>query len=89
MNPFRSLPPAARKAVYAIYGACALVVACVDVGYASANVADPTWLKITQDVLAYLAAPVGVLAVSNTPASASEVAEVVNEAARDGGPAAV
>ena len=87
MNPFRSIPAKARKAVYVTYGTCALVVACIDVGYASAAVADPTWLKVSQDILAYLAAPVGVLAVSNTPASASEVAKVVKEAQDGSGPA--
>ena len=79
MNPFTLLPAGARKAVYAIYGGVALLVACIDVGFASSGVVDPSWLKVTQDVLAYLAAPVGVLAASNTPASAAEVAEAVAE----------
>lgn len=79
MNPFTLLPPGARKAVYAAYGGVALLVACIDVGFASSGSVDPVWLKVTQDVLAYLAAPVGVLAASNTPASAAEVAEAVAE----------
>lgn len=79
MNPFTLLDAKARKVVYATYGTIALLVACIDVGYASASAADPTWLTVAQDVLAYLAAPVGVLAASNTPASTAEVIDAVEE----------
>lgn len=65
MNPFTHIPAVYRKYVYIAYGAVALVVACIDVGFASAAASDPVWLTVTQDVLAYLAAPVGVLAASN------------------------
>lgn len=78
-NPFTLLGPKARKAVYAIYAFAALIAICIDVGYNAAAVADPTWLKVTQDILAYLAAPVGVLAASNTPASPEEVVEAIEE----------
>lgn len=79
MNPFTLLDSKARKTVYVVYGSVALLAACIDVGYAAANVADPTWLTVSQSVLAYLAAPVGVLAASNTPASTAEVVDAVEE----------
>lgn len=73
-NPLTLLPPTARKLLYVAYGLVALVVACVDVYYGAG---DPDWVQRVQDVVAYLAVPMGVLAASNTPASAAEVAEVV------------
>ena len=76
-NPLTLLPPMVRKYLYAGYGVVALVVACVDVYY---GVGDPEWVQKTQDVLAYLAVPMGVLAASNTPASPAEVADAVAEA---------
>lgn len=76
-NPLTLLPPMVRKYLYAAYGVVGLVVACVDVYFGAS---DPSWVQPTQDVLAYLAVPMGVLAASNTPASAAEVAEVVAEA---------
>jgi len=78
-NPFTLVPAMARKYVYGLYGAAALAVACVDVGYGAASAADPTWLAVSQAVIAYLAVPVGVLAASNTPASAAEVAEAIQD----------
>ena len=76
-NPLTLLPPMVRKYLYAAYGVVGLVVACVDVYFGSS---DPAWVQPTQDVLAYLAVPMGVLAASNTPASAAEVADAVAEA---------
>lgn len=79
-NPLTLLPPVARKWLYVVYGVVGLVVACVDVFFGAA---DPSWVQPTQDVLAYLAVPVGVLAASNTPASAAEVAEAVQAQVED------
>ncbi|TIH33669.1 hypothetical protein [Subtercola vilae] len=66
----------ARKTIYGIYIIAVLAAYGIQVGFSSISVAQPSWLIATISVLAYLGAPVGVLAVANvvaTPAAAPVV----------------
>lgn len=62
------LPVAVRKTVYALYGVLGIVISAVQVAYAAVpGGTQPVWLTVTLAVVAFLAAPVTALAVSNTP----------------------
>lgn len=58
--------PTARKWIYGVYAILALLVGATVAGFQAVATILPTWVEITQAVIAYLAIPVGGLAAVNT-----------------------
>lgn len=57
----------ARMLIYSVYVVAILVIGAIQVGFAAAEVAAPSWLTVALAVAAYLGVPVGALAAANTP----------------------
>lgn len=66
MNP-NMIPAKARGYIYALIGAVSLAVGAVQVGYASINEPNPTWLTVALAVVPFLAAGLGYTAATHTP----------------------
>ena len=58
--------PTARKWIYGVYAILAIAVGATAAGFLAVTTTLPTWLQITQAVIAYLAIPIGGLAAANT-----------------------
>ena len=67
MNPLDS-HPTTRKAVYAVFWVLSLAVGGTQVGYAAADVANPTWLTVALSVVPFVGGYIGYTAMQNTPA---------------------
>lgn len=66
-NPLYQLLPAAwRKPLYAVFAFIGLVLGGTQVGYASADLGQPTWLTVTLAVYAFVGAGFGFTASANT-----------------------
>jgi len=59
------IPAAWRQRVYAAYALVIVALGATQVGYVTAQAAQPTWLAIAVDVVAYLGVAIGVMAASN------------------------
>lgn len=73
MNQTLAIPARARAWVYGAYGAIGVGLGATQVGYATAEVAAPTWLKVTTAVFAFLGGAIGYTAASHTPAAPDAV----------------
>lgn len=69
--------PGIRKAVYTVFVVAVLVAGAAQAAFASLGDVQPEWLTATLNVLAYLAIPVGGLALANTPSKDASVSTVV------------
>lgn len=67
MNPLATIPPAARKTVYAVYATLGLALGAVQVGYSAAEAGQPTWLTVALAVFAFVGTAIGATAATNTP----------------------
>lgn len=61
------ISPALRSKLYAVYAVLALVLGAVQVGFASADAGQPTWLTTTLAVFVFVGAGLGFTAQANTP----------------------
>lgn len=75
------MPKKARLTLYAIYGGLGIVIGAVQVGYAAAEVGQPTWLTVTLAVYAFLGGAFGYTATSQT---GREIEFVQRPPGRDG-----
>lgn len=67
------LPAKARKTLYAAYALVGVVIGAVQVGFASAELGQPTWLTVTLAVFAFLGGAFGFVAGSNTTPEYPEI----------------
>lgn len=67
MNQRVFIPPKVRGPLYTVYGVLGVAVGATQVGFASANADQPTWLTVTLSVYAFLGGAIGYAAASNTP----------------------
>lgn len=67
MNPLFESYPAARRYAYVLSFVVGLVLGGTQVGYAAAEVGQPTWLTVALAVYAFVAAGLGLTAAQNTP----------------------
>ena len=65
-NPLTFFSPTVRKVVYVTYAVLAVLFGATQVGYASADVAQPVFLDVAFDVLGYLGLVLGLTAAANT-----------------------
>lgn len=63
----------ARKVVYGTYVVLALAGAAIQVAYSALSMAEPSWLVAGLAVLAFFGAPVGALALANTPTKTAPI----------------
>lgn len=68
--------PSIRKIVYTVFVVAVVAAGATQAAYASLGDGQPAWLTAALNVLAYLAVPVGGLALANTPSSKSSVSTV-------------
>ncbi|QFQ29699.2 hypothetical protein EEW87_004190 [Janibacter melonis] len=61
-----ALPPKTRAVIYYAYGAVGLCLGATQVGYASAQAGQPTWLTVALSVFSFLGVGLGLTAASNT-----------------------
>lgn len=61
------IPSTWRKSVYAVYAVAGVVIGATQVGYAAAEIEQPTWLIVTLAVYAFVGGAVGLTATSHTP----------------------
>lgn len=66
MNPLSDYPTV-RRWLYLVSFLLGLGLGGAQVGYAAANVDQPTWLLVSLAVYAFVAAGTGLTAVQNTP----------------------
>lgn len=67
MNPLQSIPPKVRQVAYLVAALAGVVLGALQVGYASADAPQPTWVDVAFDVLGYLVVALGLTAASNLP----------------------
>jgi hypothetical protein len=85
MNPLTNILPAVwRKRAYVLYALLVLGVGATQVGYASVDHEQPTWLTAALAVLAYVGGFLGFTAASNT-SEASDQEEVAVVKPDEGG----
>lgn len=64
----KEIVPARYRAIaYRVYAVAVLIVTAVQVGFVSAEKAQPTALSVAIAVLAYAGAALGLVAAANTP----------------------
>lgn len=74
-NPLTQILPAgARKFVYAFYAALGIAFGATQVGFATAQVDQPTWLLVAFAIFGYLGTALGLVAASNTAVPESDIA---------------
>lgn len=69
MNISEYIPGTVRKPLYGALAVAGVAIGAVQVGYASIEHANPTWLTVTLAVYPFVAAALGFTAAANTPAS--------------------
>ena len=74
----------ARRIIYSVYVVVAFVIACIQVGYSAAQVANPIWLTVALAVVAYAALPIGGLAVANTSSQKRQAAALAAATTKTG-----
>ncbi|WBL18532.1 hypothetical protein [Citricoccus sp. NR2] len=62
-----TIPGAYRKAIYAGYAVLGVIIGAIQVGYASAELGQPTWLTVALSVYAFVGGAVGITATTYTP----------------------
>lgn len=62
------VPPKVRGPLYVIFGLVGLGIGSTQVGFASANMTQPTWLNVALSVYAFVGSGIGYTAASHTPA---------------------
>lgn len=60
------IPPNVRKPAYAIYALLGVVIGATQVGFASAEAGQPTWLTVALAVYAFVGGALGLTAATNT-----------------------
>lgn len=76
MNPLTALPTKVRKWIYVYYSTLGIAFGAVQVGYATADAAQPSWLLVAFGVFAYLGTALGLVAAANTaPVSRAQAEE--------------
>lgn len=69
-NPVTNvLSAGVRQKVYVTYAVLGICIGATQVGFASANAGQPTWLTVTLAVFAFLGGALGVTAASNVTPS--------------------
>lgn len=71
-----AIPAAYRKAVYATYAALGVLIGAIQVGYAAAELGQPTWLTVALSVYAFVGGAVGITATTHTPGRDETVSEL-------------
>lgn len=66
MNPLTALPAKVRRSIYAFYATLGVSFGAVQVGFATADVSQPTWLLVAFGVFGYLGTALGLVAAANT-----------------------
>jgi hypothetical protein len=64
VNPLEQ-NPRARQVAYQVFWVASLIVGAVQVGFAAANAASPTWLLVVLSVLPFIGAGIGYTAQAN------------------------
>lgn len=67
------LPGAWRKGLYAVYALLGVALGSTQVGIASANAGQPTWLTVSFAVYAFVGGSFGLTAASNVTAPKEDV----------------
>lgn len=76
MNPLTALPTKVRKWIYVGYATLGIAFGATQVGFATANVDQPTWLLVAFGVFGYLGTALGLVAAANTqPVSDAQIRE--------------
>ncbi len=65
MNPLTVLPANIRRALYALYAALGVAFGAVQVGFATADIDQPSWLLVAFAVFGYLGTALGIVATAN------------------------
>lgn len=68
-----AIPPKVRTWVYLVFALVGVAFGATQVGYATANLAVPTWLNVAVAVYTFLGGAVGLTAATHTPAAKNEV----------------
>ena len=68
-----AMPAKVRAAVYTVMSILGLGVGAAQVGYAAANVPNPTWLTVALAVVPFLVAGLGFTAATHTPKADASV----------------
>lgn len=61
------LPAKVRGPIYTAFGVVGVGLGATQVGYASAEHSQPTWLTVALSVFAFVGGAIGYTAASNTP----------------------
>lgn len=69
------IPAQVRGIVYSVYAFLGLALGATQVGFASANAGQPTWLTVGLAVFAFVGTGIGYTAASNTPAAPSNLVD--------------
>lgn len=64
------IPAAWRQRVYAAYALVIVALGATQVGFVTAQIAQPVWLTVALATAAYLGVAIGAMAASNTPTPA-------------------
>lgn len=69
MNPLAEIIPAAyRSTLYVAFALVGVALGATQVGFASAEAGQPTWLTVALSVYAFIGGAMGFTASANTPA---------------------
>ena len=68
-NPTLAIPTKWRTVVYIVFGLLGVALGAAVVGFATAEVDQPVWLKVAQAVLNFVGAAVGYTAATHVPAA--------------------
>lgn len=79
MNPLTRIKPSWRFGMYCVLFALDVIVGGAEIGYDTAELAYPLWLKISHADLKYLTAAGFLTALSNVPPSEIDAGKVDSE----------
>lgn len=66
----------ARRAIYGVYVIAVVIIGAIQVGFSAIDGGQPDWVTVAVQVAAYLAIPVGALALVNTTSKDAVIAEL-------------
>lgn len=66
------IPASVRGPVYMVFGFIGLGIGATQVGFASANMGQPTWLNVALSVYAFIGSGIGYTAATHTRANDEE-----------------